>query len=686
MRKKVFADNIWGEIYTSQIEQYFIGTSIFNRLHYVHQTSMLYFVYPTMTLSRFEHSLGTMYVAGRIFEESIANAEQDTVDSFLKNYRKIFESWMKDEDIYNRFCGGDLSKLSDYFNEKYEVTNNMSIKGYTQAKALLSNNIVLRVRENLKVFAILLQAVRLAGLLHDLGHPPYSHVVENAINSIQKIIDENEIATYRAQKFSEIYNSYSNKQLHESIGDKLITKLFSKYKLTFKDSMEYVYGQLVITAVQKILSGDQDFEILHQIVSGMLDADRIDYMLRCANASGLKSKINPNRLINSYKLLCQDMKYFWGIDSKNIHDVQIFLLDYKEHYDYLIGHHAYVKIDKILQNVILNMAIEYIKQESCDGDNSDVLPLNISGLWYSIEKSIDLSKTEKKMVQWDDNWLMVVLKEYYFNTAFAEDGIFKKQIEEILSNEKNYHSLIKRRHDYKIVDELIVDKLVNDSDFLELCYKNILINELLKSQGSSDTAPITKRNINKQELTQFLQNNKLHLKKTDIIFNAIRKLKGSDKECYQKLSENNLVKIFKNISLFERHFEERDKILFYVLNLCVPDLNIEEKFNSVTSNVIKALDDKGIEVSDIFIVKNGKNLNLKDLYNGYKTYDYIGNLRGFDEYSLINDLNLNVDRNQYFYCYYLPKSDKKITTNVIFECLAEEMAKIIIERLKFINI
>ena len=97
MKKKVFADNIWGEIYTSKIEQYFISTKIFNRLHHIHQTSMLYFVYPTMTITRFEHSLGTMLIAGKMFDSCLSNADIEDVKEFLDSFKMDFQRIIESE-------------------------------------------------------------------------------------------------------------------------------------------------------------------------------------------------------------------------------------------------------------------------------------------------------------------------------------------------------------------------------------------------------------------------------------------------------------------------------------------------------------------------------------------------------------------------------------------------------------
>lgn len=57
-----------GFIHFNELEQKLIDTQAFQRLHDIHQLGMAYYVYPGATHSRFEHSLGTMELATRIFE------------------------------------------------------------------------------------------------------------------------------------------------------------------------------------------------------------------------------------------------------------------------------------------------------------------------------------------------------------------------------------------------------------------------------------------------------------------------------------------------------------------------------------------------------------------------------------------------------------------------------------------
>jgi HD superfamily phosphohydrolase len=56
-------DNIHGYIHLDKIASKIVDTNVFQRLRNIHQTGILYLVFPTATHSRFEHSIGTYHLA-----------------------------------------------------------------------------------------------------------------------------------------------------------------------------------------------------------------------------------------------------------------------------------------------------------------------------------------------------------------------------------------------------------------------------------------------------------------------------------------------------------------------------------------------------------------------------------------------------------------------------------------------
>ena len=59
----ILYDNIHGYIDIDEIASSIIDTPIFQRLRNIHQTGVLYLVFPSACHSRFEHSIGTYHLS-----------------------------------------------------------------------------------------------------------------------------------------------------------------------------------------------------------------------------------------------------------------------------------------------------------------------------------------------------------------------------------------------------------------------------------------------------------------------------------------------------------------------------------------------------------------------------------------------------------------------------------------------
>ncbi len=111
-----------------------------------------------------------------------------------------------------------------------------------------------------------IEQLRLAGLLHDIGHGPFSHLFE-------EIIQKKKIS-------------------HEDFGKNLILKSVIGDILS-----QNGYDKKTIT---KIAFGDSKLQYLNEIVSGALSADMMDYLLRDGYFTGAEhAKIDHKRLTQS---------------------------------------------------------------------------------------------------------------------------------------------------------------------------------------------------------------------------------------------------------------------------------------------------------------------------------------------------------------------------------------------------
>lgn len=116
--------------------------------------------------------------------------------------------------------------------------------------------------------------IKIAALLHDIGHGPFSHVSEPILQ---------EHATGGVQLAEK-------QQVHELISIKIIEDDgFLKALITDRDRANIV----------KLLTGTYSFTVLKEIVSGPLDADKQDYLLRDSYFCGVSyGRYDLERLLN----------------------------------------------------------------------------------------------------------------------------------------------------------------------------------------------------------------------------------------------------------------------------------------------------------------------------------------------------------------------------------------------------
>jgi HD superfamily phosphohydrolase len=209
-KRKIINDPVFGFISIPNEDIYdVIQHRYFQRLNRIKQLGISSFVYPGAQHTRFQHSLGAMFLTSEAIKEL-------------------------------RLKG-------------HEITQN-------EANGVMS-----------------------AILLHDIGHGPYSHLLENTI-----------IQGVRHEKISEI--------LIEKINDEL-------------------NGTLDLAI--KIFKNQYPKKFLHQLISSQLDMDRMDYLRRDSFFTGVvEGEIGSARIIKMLNVFEDKLV----IEQKGIHSIENFLM------------------------------------------------------------------------------------------------------------------------------------------------------------------------------------------------------------------------------------------------------------------------------------------------------------------------------------------------------------------------
>lgn len=509
-------DNIHGTVYLSTLESELISTPYFYRLHDIYQSSTVYMTYPSNRTKRYEHSLGTMELASSMLFSAVSNADNVTRNILFEKLHIYLR------DIVVRAIEQSNGQVAPYFEKCREKMDTIFDKfSYKQDENLdFIDRIILCIEEairkgvfsdsalnnfqfypmesketdsqdsieNLFLYRCLLQAVRIVALFHDVGHPPYSHIIETVLEQLYKeCFDENnKWVIKKRDEFKRAMNPYASEQeelaykcrtfycdsslvdsaLHERVGLSLLQSALNDVIPDFlikiaDSSLEYsnkiasiIYYIVVVEFTTAILiEKDVIFKSFHKIVDGVLDADRFDYIMRDSLNSGVDwGKIPYKRIINSAKLIYlgkdgDDNSPFVVSYPKKVSDdiVDLLLTRYKI-FARINFHHRCMKTTVALQSCVLELARDYLKSSGKSLRNG--LCPEISILWSAL--TMKIGDRRMRIIQWNDSWLISVLHGALGKLMADDEGNYKvlrENLEEILLNKKRYYSLIKRGTD-----------------------------------------------------------------------------------------------------------------------------------------------------------------------------------------------------------------------------------------------
>jgi HD superfamily phosphohydrolase len=238
-----FRDPVYNYIHVTEFENNVIDTDIFQRLDGLSQMPTAHFVYPSGEYSRKTHSLGAMHLMGKaILHILYLHSEQlrTEISPLLFGESVVFKK--------------ERDKGLDHLDQtKNKWWNSME-------------------------WDEIVQYSRLAGLLHDIGHAPFSHTFEDLT---KKLAEDGKIS----KEFD-----------HEEMSRKIITEKEEELKLgkPFK-------GGEIIQILDKTGKAP---DFLKELISGACDCDKLDYLMRDSHHVGAPEygNIDVDRIIDGFRV------------------------------------------------------------------------------------------------------------------------------------------------------------------------------------------------------------------------------------------------------------------------------------------------------------------------------------------------------------------------------------------------
>lgn len=260
-KKKFIRDSVYGDITFNKFEVEIMDHPKFQRLRRIKQLGLINLIFPGANHTRFEHSIGTMYLTSRI-----------------ANHLNL-----SDDDI---------------------------------------------------------ELVRISALLHDIGHGPFSHVSEGVLSFP-----------------------------HEKLTEHVIKNT------SLRDILDEKYD---INKIIEIINGEG---ALGPIVSGELDADRMDYLLRDSHYTGVTyGVIDYERIISNLK---RDKMLY--LDIKGVQAAEGLLVSRYFMYPSVYQHHTTRIVNSMFRRSLKKLIEEKIIKEKDmhKYDDADIINICRNGNDYS---------------------------------------------------------------------------------------------------------------------------------------------------------------------------------------------------------------------------------------------------------------------------------------------------------------
>jgi len=410
-KRRFIKDPVWGNVEIFEWEKEILNHYLLNRLHNVVQNSCAFRVYPGLKYSRFSHSVGVMHAATQMFVNVVINSGPHAREQLRQEQEHALGAFRATGDIGGKQIAATVSRVVPCSTE----------------------------------WSLLLAVVRVAALVHDIGHLPYSHVFESALESFLNFgipgktsnTSEDRLAALRRllrggeAPSTQVTNPPQSQKVHEVLGESFVSVLADDL------AVSYVHGESVALSVSQAAAlaraantvlHDALMPITRSLISGILDADRIDFVRRDTLFSGLlTSSVDYGRLFSTYELIEREdsavgmVRYLPGPSKRSSSEGEKLLFERFQDYKYITAHHKVHLFDELLERLIYH-SMEDGTLDPFFKSLEALLTLLSPAQLQIISRDLKLAKLKRQLLtEFDDAWLDQMMRLGY-SKQWDDDG------------------------------------------------------------------------------------------------------------------------------------------------------------------------------------------------------------------------------------------------------------------------